>query len=64
MSSSSVDVGISDSSSLVAVLTAFASSLFLISLPIRVYVKGRTNRYGLDDAFYFCAVVSVITYIL
>jgi len=49
-----------DPESVVGVLTAFATSLFLISVPIRVYVKGKPNMYGLDDAFYFGAVVSFL----
>lgn len=44
---------------LVAVLTAFALSLALISFPIRLYVKGTLARIGGDDGFYFGALVSI-----
>ena len=48
-----------DQSGLVAVLAAFALALLLISVPIRICIRGRLGRYGCDDYSFFAAVVSL-----
>jgi hypothetical protein len=46
---------------LVAILTAFALSLVLISFPIRVYVRSKLSTYKADDYAFVCATVTFPT---
>lgn len=39
------------------VLTAFSLSILLISVPVRVYVRAKCKRWGIDDLAYAGAVV-------
>jgi hypothetical protein len=51
-----------DQGGLVAILSAFALSLVLVSFPIRVYVRSKLSTYKADDYAFLAATVTTLNF--